>query len=144
MIILHEGTKALLFIEPRLPPSYYPVIDKALFKLTGALRQSMRAGNRFGSVFEERPGVVQWIEGGQTFGCVSCGPCYDGGLRVNSEGQDYELHGGYYVNSLCLHYLAFHREEIPQDQIKVIRLLKAPWAVPTTAELLGRFGGRYH
>ncbi len=143
MIILAKDTKALLFIEPQLPPSYYPVIDKALFKLTGALRQAMRTKGRFGLVTQEPSGVVQWFEGGQTFGGVACNPCYEGGLRVNSHGEDYELVGGYYVNSLCLHYLAFHRAEVPPDQIRVIRLLKAPWKVPRASELLGRFGGRH-
>ena len=44
---------------------------------------------------------------------------------AESDPCDYELEDGFITNSLCVHYLAYHRSEIPQSELDKIINLKS-------------------
>jgi hypothetical protein len=99
----------LLFIEPSAKISKEPVIDRTTKKMTAALRLATKGpGYR---------GVHQ----------CACG--------VYSHNCNYFLAGEETTNSLCVHYLAFHRDEVPPEQIERVMRLGAGEANPTGKEL---------
>lgn len=42
----------------------------------------------------------------------------------NSRNYDVKLPGGYVTNSLCVHYLRYHRDEVPEEEIEKVRSLE--------------------
>lgn len=99
----------LLFIEPSAKTSNAPVIDRATKKMAAAFRQATRG-----------PGYR---------GCHTCA------CGVFSSNCNYFLPGGETTNSLCIHYLAFHRDGVPPEQIERIMRLGSGEANPTAKEL---------
>jgi hypothetical protein len=112
--ILENRRKApkLLFIEPRLPPSVEPIVDDWTRKVTGAYRASRKANYAFCGFHE-----------------CSCGAL--------SDTTDHVLPDGTMTNSLCVHYVAYHRHEVPEPEREKIRKLSADSAEPTSLELHG-------
>jgi len=111
----------LLFIEPKLPASRVPIVDELTRRMAAAFRISTIGGE-----FRDFCGVHE---------CV-CGAL--------SDNNDHALPNGRMTNSLCVHYVAYHRAEIPPRQLQEVAAL--PWGEvdPTEEELVGRkFGGRY-
>lgn len=101
--------KALLFIEPKNFSMEPPIIDEITKSVASALENSKRKGVLM------KDG--QFIEDISTKGyhvCV-CG--------AHSEASDYFLECGLVTNSLCIHYVAFHRDEIPKEELEKIDLL---------------------
>lgn len=98
----------LLFIEPENEPSEKPVIDELTKKMTayfrkaktGAIHCYSKMGQ--GYEFKEDDGWLGWHN-------CSCG--------ANAGGQDYLLPNGEMTNANCIHYLAYHRDEISQEQL---------------------------
>jgi hypothetical protein len=92
--ILEKRRKApkLLFIEPRLPPSEKPIVDNLTRKVAGVYRES------------HEPDFVY------------CGfhECSCGAL---SDSTDHLLPDGTVTNSLCVHYVAYHRHEVPETEV---------------------------
>ena len=131
----------LLFIEPQLEPSDIPFIDEA----TKIMAQQLRYGVQGSQIlkgeypFNENNPLCPLVEmpwndkydfmlfnGWLGFHDCSCG--------VKSKAHNFLLPGGEIVNSLCVHYLAFHREEVPDWQIE--KVLSMRWGVePTDKEL---------
>jgi hypothetical protein len=108
--IKKEGIReTILFILPKKKGSNVPVIDEATRKMTAAFRQS-KAGEKFRGVHQ----------------CV-CG--------VYSSNCNYNLPDGGVTNSLSVHYLAYHRDEV--GEIEMEKVLKLPYgeAEPTALEL---------
>ncbi|HEX4662072.1 MAG TPA: hypothetical protein VH144_00490 [Candidatus Saccharimonadales bacterium] len=99
----------ILWIEPQQPPSAMPVIDE--------LTRIMAA-----AFWETKPGVKGARKGLFRFGTYrkshrcSCG--------VYSSQQDYQLPNGCVVNSLAVHYLAWHRAEIGKTQLELVESLR--------------------
>ena len=54
---------------------------------------------------------------------------------MNSTNCDYILPGGQQANSLCIHYLAFHRDEVPAEELAKVSALAAGEAEPSPEEL---------
>lgn len=103
----------ILYIEPQKPPSKMPVIDGLTRKMTAALRQAERG--------------ACWLG---VHGCTGCYP-HD----IMSHSCDYVLPNGQETNSLCIHYLAYHRDEVPtSEKLKVMKLGMGE-ADPTAEEL---------
>lgn len=117
----------LLFIEPKEEPSKMPIVDDITKKMTKYLRlgiygaqeekeNSIKIENKPPTMIIEMPWNKKYNfrtnTGWMGFHQCSCG--------VYSEASNYLLPSGDIVNSLCVHYLAFHREEVPQWQIDVI------------------------
>jgi hypothetical protein len=94
MIILDESH--LLFIEPKGPASQSPVEDE--------LTATMRAAFATATIPEEF--TLGYHE------CV-CG--------ARSTGNFYFLENGLETNSLAVHYLQFHRDEVPASELMKVK-----------------------
>lgn len=105
----------LLFIEPTAMPSV-PFVDRYTQKITAAWRA------RRTSTYAMR-GIHQCI-GFAGLGC-----------RAQSDNRDHWVHG-LKTNSLCIHYVACHRAEVPAEALAIIDSW-ADMALPTDAELTG-------
>jgi hypothetical protein len=62
-----------------------------------------------------------------------CHTCSCGSM---SGAQNYSLPNLEVTNSLCIHYLAFHRDEISEEQLRRIEVLDDGEVEPTEKELL--------
>ena len=110
MISNHEA--CLLFIEPTQPASPMPLIDELTRKMAAAFRAAAPSANSWLGVHE----------------CV-CG--------VASTNHNYILPDGRTTHSLCVHYLAHHRAEVPAKQLQEVAQLAAGELEPTERELSG-------
>lgn len=99
----------ILYIEPGPYTSEEPVIDELTRKMTAAFRLA-----------EPGPG---W----RGFHVCRCG--------VNSSNCDYTLPDDRQANSLCIHYLAYHRDEVPEAELAKVAALASGDAEPTAEEL---------
>ncbi len=103
-------TEDILYINPGPYTPSEPVIDELTRKMAAAYRASESNGMCWRGVHFCR-----------------CG--------VNSTNTDYILPGGQQTNSLCVHYLAFHRDEVPEAELAKVAALDAGEAEPTAEEL---------
>jgi hypothetical protein len=110
-----------LFLDPRSPRADQPVIDLATKKMTAALRGSKQAGQYTDGEF-----ILHKRNFGTYF--CSCGACV--------ASCDFLLPNGFVATPLAVHYLAYHRQDIPQDLLAQISSFDYGLAVPTPAELL--------
>jgi hypothetical protein len=100
----------LLYITPSAATSKKPNIDLATMKVTAALRANL--GTIFTSLgFRE----------------CACG--------VWSNHEDLMVPGGFVTHSLCVHYLAYHRDEVPEEMLAKIARLKIYGYRPNEREL---------
>lgn len=102
----------ILYIEPRKTGSKDPVIDRATRIMTMALRIADHGRPYRGY-----------------HNCI-CG--------AHSRSYDYHLHNGEKTNSLAVHYLAYHRDEVSPEQIQKVLALNLAEAEPSTEELTGK------
>lgn len=102
----------LLFINPSSPASDEPVIDALTRKMVAAYRAAGRDDILYCG--------FHW--------CV-CGTA--------SKNYDSILTSGMRTNSLCVHYLAHHREEVPQAELEKVAQLDCGEAEPTYDEFWG-------
>jgi hypothetical protein len=100
----------LLYIEPRNMASAEPVIDEITTKMTAA--------------FKEATGTEMHWRG---FHHCVCGSC--------SDDTDYILPSGHQTNSLAVHYVAFHRNEVPEEQLDIISKFAIEPAEPTAEDM---------
>lgn len=122
MILNLEQT--LLYIEPKESPSNEPVIDEITKKMTAAFRKYTQTGGLHCD--------GAFTPGGAFRGWHSC--CDKG----SSSNCDYMLPNGMVKNSLAMHYLAYHRSEIPELVITIIKEFQYGEEVPTEDELKGK------
>lgn len=102
----------LLYIKPTQIPSEEPVIDEATCKMTYA--------------FRNRTAIP--IQSCGVHVC-SCG--------IHSTSQDYAVSDDHMTNSLCIHYLAMHRDEVPQEMIDIVLAFDCEPEEPTADEIHG-------
>lgn len=111
-----EGEQCLLFIEPSGYTSSTPVLDDLTMKMVSALEKSKQTKN-FGIIYPNG----YYRAGAFTKGIHQC-LC-----GVSSECHDFYLEDiQRATNSLAAHYLAYHREEIPQSELQIVATLPAP------------------
>lgn len=116
----------LLFIEPKNSPSKNPVIDELTKKMTASFRKAkIGTIDRYsvigqGYAFSEGNGWRGW----HTCSCGARNGC-----------QDYLLSNGEMTNDLCIHYMAYHREEIPQEQLDRVAKLDDGITYPKVQEI---------
>lgn len=91
----------LLFIEPENKKTDFPVDDEYTAKMEGLLNGAKK-GAYSGGIFDTDSGWRGWHT------CV-CGK--------HSDNKDY-LIDKYVTNSLAVHYLRWHRYEVPESEIK--------------------------
>ena len=116
----------LLFIEPENKPSEKPVLDELTRKLAASFRKAKTGAIMRYSVIGEG---YEFQEGNGWCGIheCSCGVC--------SGAIDYLLPNGEMTNGNCIHYMAYHREEIPQEQLDRIANLKDGMECPRVQEI---------
>lgn len=100
----------LLFVDAKKPASAKPIIDEFTRKIAAALRSA----KPYGPVY-------------RGFHACICG--------ANSSNQNIILRNIFATNSLCVHYLAFHREEVSFEDLGRIQTCFKEEAEPTKAEL---------
>lgn len=103
----------ILFIEPRLNAET-PIIDSITRRVTAAWRNRLTGSGRFRGVHT----------------CTG----QDGAVSDNAAEH---LIGGFESNSLCIHYVACHRSEVPQAELDKIERLPLAEAEPTEFEIRG-------
>ncbi len=128
----------LLYIEPKSLATAEPLIDMYTRKMTAALRRPVDMGalsvHSAGSEHEDvlfHPGMVM-----RGFHCCKCG-------KASSGNCDYVLADGSITNSLAIHYLAYHRQEVPARALEIIAGFKSGEEEPTEDDLSGAVW-RYH
>lgn len=105
---------ALLMIEPRRAAAAEPVVDALTRRMTAAWR-ARRAG---------------------AFACAGVHFCVCGAASDNLPAFVRVCGVELETNSLCVHYLAFHRAEVPERELEKVRALEvAEGLEPTDAEL---------
>lgn len=140
MAIILENRSFLLFIEPA-GKCHEPIIDQYTKKITGAFRSAKTGSSNYGNVARGRESDAFFKEdsgGWRGIHICECGasssneeyamPTLDDASRVND--QQIAL-----TNSLCIHYVACHRDAVPVEMLERIMLLVADEADPTSAEL---------
>ena len=101
---------ALLFLNPKMGPSEKPLIDRATKQMTVALRVAF-------------PGPAT---GGMHI--CSCG--------AMASNRNCHLESGETTNLLAVHFLAFHRNEVPKEELERVLRLGSWAAIPNETELL--------
>lgn len=102
----------LLRILPKNSASEIPLIDQLTRQMTAALRKCRRVSCEHGIT------------------TCACG--------VRDSGEELILQskvGGFITTSLCVHFLAFHRDEVPQLELAKVANLSYGEAEPTADEL---------
>lgn len=100
----------LLFIVPKEAASPLPVIDHLTRKVCAAFRQARVSDYAYGGVHL----------------CI-CG--------ANSSSSDYWLPNGDLTNSLCVHYVAYHRSEVSGQEVARIEAFTFGEVEPSLQEL---------
>jgi len=109
-MLSHEPNH-LLFIEPRKSPARKPLVDALTRRMVAAFRLATKAAVYRGFHF------------------CSC--------AARSGNCDFTLPNGMLTNSLCIHYLAHHRAEVPADQLAIIEAFPHGEAEPSEQDLSG-------
>ncbi len=107
--------KMLLFIEPQNQKSDTATLEELTKKMTAAFKDY-----KTGSGYQG-----QFMEDAMTMGEQTC-IC---GAR--STNVDYLLPSGFITNFLCVHYLAWHRNEVPQSELDKVASLPNEFVEPS-------------
>jgi hypothetical protein len=105
--MIEETKVGLLFIEPQLAASEMPLIDSITKKMVAAFR---KRSTETGLLYKGK-----FIKDLCTMGCHTCS-C----RKASSDSCDFILPNGVVINSLAIHYIAHHRQEVPLDAIELI------------------------
>jgi hypothetical protein len=108
-----NSQNVLLFIEPRNGKSTQPVNDDITVFIETLLNTAMNTDSKAGAIL----GNGSFVKGLSTMGVHTC--C----CGKSSESCDYEIHTGYFTNSLAAHYLRWHRSEVPAEELNKVRSL---------------------
>jgi hypothetical protein len=107
-------------MEPEKPESAEPVIDKYTRRMAAALNKGVWGAWSSSRGFD--PG-----SGWKGFHVCVC--------DAMSSSRDCQLECGTVTNSLCVHYLAMHRSEVPDEELAKVMLLPDEEAEPTTEQI---------
>jgi hypothetical protein len=114
--------RVLLYIEPQQQSLAEPIIDELTWKMAAALNHCVATGTYQPGQFCKNNRFRGWHT-------CSCGAC--------SDNVDYLLPGGEVTNSLAVHYLAYHRHEVPLQQLERVRKLPCGQEPPSDEQLIG-------
>lgn len=103
-------SNGILYIEPKHYCSKEPVIDVLTKKMTSAYKKAVPCKDRY-------------------FGSHRCS------CGIKSENYDVMLSNGEQTNSLCIHYLAYHRDEVSEEQISKVMNLNDGEVIPTELDM---------
>lgn len=105
-----KTSDGILMIEPSGKASTTPLIDNLTRKMTAAWRLSLASTYSYRGVHT-----------------CTCG--------VWSDNKDHWVGDGLLTTSLCVHYLSFHRNEIPEEELNKVRALTHGEEEPNEKEL---------
>jgi hypothetical protein len=121
-----QKPNVILFIEPKNDASKTGIRDNYTLEMEKILKQVMEEAK---SGYDNELG---WSKNGK-YGSVSKDGVFTPNISymgvhtcicgVKSHSRDYLLPNGYVTNSLAVHYLEFHRAEIPEEEFDKIRKL---------------------
>ena len=114
--------RGLLYIEPQQQPLAEPIIDELTWKMAAALNHCVATGTYGSGQFCKNNRFRGWHT-------CSCGAC--------SDNVDYLIPNGEVTNSLAVHYLAYHRHEVPSQQLERVRKLPCGQEPPSDKQLIG-------
>ena len=101
----------LLYIEPINNKSTLPIIDNLTIKMFNAMKNHIDKGH----VTESGIFLSDvYTKGVHLCNCGKASKCYDFLLKSNI-----------CTNSLCVHYLAYHRDEVLEEELKKIENLNS-------------------
>lgn len=101
--------KPLLYIHPKLNKSEFPTEDE----LTLGLEKLFNDHNsNIGNFYEDTGKFTEEAGWLGTYTCF-CGE--------ESSSEDYLITPSYATNSLCIHYLKWHRNEVPEEELRKVR-----------------------
>ena len=127
--------RLLLFIEPSKSPSKEPLIDELTRKMTASFRKGIK-GLEYFSLPQNLSGDKVHKIGDRFFienhGYRGFHSCKCGATSGNA---NYLLVNGEITNSLCIHYLAYHRDEISNEQLERVKALNDGEEAPVLKEL---------
>jgi len=140
------NSSGLLYIEPSDRVSTTPVLDSLTRRMAAAFRKAQR-GTWSGSpdAFALAMRILERIrpsrrEPPRPAELFSRGPgwlgWHDCACGVMSSNQDYLLENGQVTNSLCVHYLAWHRDEVPAAELRKVAALPEVDGIVLTSEEL--------
>lgn len=110
-IMLIDKSHILLFIEPLNRRASSPILDDLTYKILYLRRNHTEKGI-----------VVpdgKFVPDIYTMGVHHCTGCRE--EQVHSHSYDILLSSGHSTNTLAAHYVAYHRDEIPQSEIEKIK-----------------------
>ena len=110
--MISNNKQHLLYVEPNGDP-IAPIIDELTRKMTAAFRLAPDDGPAYRGFHQ----------------------CTGGDCEATSSNREHVLPNGMQTNSLCIHYLACHRSEIPQSELNKVKLLNFGEAEPTYQEM---------
>lgn len=116
-----EADNVILFIHPKFT-SKEPVLDELTLKMAYALENTTEE-NLVVGFLDKKTKLAHIHKGTQTMGVHQC-VC---GAR--SHGGDYGIAVGdktIYTNFLSAHYMAFHRDEVSERDLKIVSCLPEP------------------
>lgn len=118
MIINND--KVILYMEPENNKSEEPIIDALTVKMFYVLKRNLNNNCIFLN------GVIKkgWFTKGYHW--CECGK--------RSTSCDYVLENGQVVNYLCVHYLAYHRDEVSEEDIEKVNKLSGSELLKTEDE----------
>lgn len=102
----------MLYLVPKSLPSDDPIIDELTMRMVASLRKATLPDYRY-----------------LGFHTCVCG--------ARSDSTDFILPNGLRTNSLCVHYLAYHRAEIEDGELAAVKELSDAFAYPNSDELHG-------
>ncbi len=104
----------LLYIEPTRQKASEPLEDVYTYIMSQAMNEAKAAGRTGGLLADGtfRPGISF-----RGFHVCKCGEM--------SEPRDYQLANGEVTNSLAVHYLMWHRDEVPHSERERVLTLEA-------------------
>ena len=102
--MIRTDNEHILFIEPKGPPAKKAVLDSIYYRMYYAYSAGKDAPYRFRGFHV----------------------CTGEGCSQVSSNTDRILATGQKTNSLCHHYLAFHRDEVPEEELEKIKRLPIP------------------
>lgn len=101
----------VLYFEPSEKVSLAPVIDELTRRMTASLRAAEASSRSF-----------------LGYHACACGSI--------SKAHDFILSDGLITNSLCVHYLAWHRDEVPQRELEKVAKLSSGEVEPDPSDLV--------
>lgn len=114
----------LLFIHPRSSETEEPIIDRYSVLVYQALSKGIE---------EEKHGVImndgRFVTDLCTLGRHTCR------CGADSESVDYQIAENLHTNTLAVHYLVYHRSDVPQQELDKIDLHLGHMAVPNLDEI---------